>query len=44
MVHHIEEGVMGDFIYSRDVEELEGHPPFGDGECIALPKETTSVG
>ena len=35
---------MGYFIYSGDVEELEGHAPFGDGECVALPKETTSVG
>lgn len=35
---------MGFFIYRGDVEKLEGHAPFGDGECVALVKEVTSVG
>lgn len=35
---------MGYFIYSGDVEKLEGRKPFSDGECVALVQETTSVG
>lgn len=31
-------------IYSGDVEKLEGHEPFFDGECVALVKAVTSVG
>lgn len=31
-------------IYRGDVEALEGMPPFGDGECVALVKELTNVG
>lgn len=35
---------MGYFIYSGDVEKLEGRKPFRDGECVALVQETTNVG
>jgi hypothetical protein len=35
---------MGYPIYSGEVEALEGKPPFGDGECVALPQHLTSVG
>lgn len=35
---------MGYFIYSGDVEKLEGRKPFRAGECVALVQETTSVG
>ena len=31
-------------IYSRNTEDLEGHPPFGDGECVALPQALTKIG
>lgn len=31
-------------IYRGDVDALEGRPPLGDGECVALVKELTSVG
>jgi hypothetical protein len=37
-------GHMGYPIYSGEVEKLEGKPPFGDGECVALPQRLTSVG
>ena len=35
---------MGYFIYRGDVDKLEGQAPLGDGECVALVKELTSVG
>jgi hypothetical protein len=35
---------MGYFIYSGNVEKLEGRRAFGDGECVALVQHTTSVG
>jgi hypothetical protein len=35
---------MGYVIYRGDVENLEGHEPFRDGECVALVQETTRVG
>lgn len=35
---------MAYFIYSGNVEELEGHSPFGDGECVALVQKLTNVG
>jgi hypothetical protein len=35
---------MGARIYSGDVEQLEGHEPFSDGECVALVQAVTSVG
>jgi hypothetical protein len=35
---------MGAVIYSGDVEDLNGHAPFGDGECVALVQSVTSVG
>jgi len=35
---------MGYSIYSGDVEALEGHVAFRDGECVALVQEVTSVG
>lgn len=35
---------MGYSIYRGDVDELEGKPPLGDGECVALVQKTTSVG
>jgi hypothetical protein len=31
-------------IYTGNVSDLEGHEPFGDGECVALPKAVTDVG
>jgi hypothetical protein len=31
-------------IYSDNVEKLEGHEPYRDGECVALVQEVTSVG
>lgn len=31
-------------IYSRNVEDLEGHFPFGNGECVALPQAVTHIG
>jgi hypothetical protein len=35
---------MGYSIYSGDVDALEGHAPYGDGECVALVQKLTSVG
>lgn len=35
---------MGNVIYRGDVEDLEGHAPLGDGECVALVKALTNVG
>lgn len=35
---------MGFVIYQGKLEELEGKPPFGDGECVALPQSVTNVG
>lgn len=35
---------MANFIYSGDVEKLNGRAPFSDGECVALVQATTSVG
>lgn len=35
---------MAYFIYSGDVEKLEGHDPFGDGECVAIVQKLTNVG
>lgn len=35
---------MGYFIYRGDVEKLEGHEPFGDGECVAIAQALTRVG
>jgi hypothetical protein len=35
---------MGNRIYSGEVEELEGRMPLGDGECVALVQQLTSVG
>jgi hypothetical protein len=35
---------MGARIYSGDVEKLEGHEPYRDGECVALVQQVTSVG
>lgn len=31
-------------IYKKDTESLEGHVPFGSGECVALPQAVTDVG
>lgn len=31
-------------IYKKDTEGLEGHAPFGSGECVALPQAVTNVG
>jgi hypothetical protein len=31
-------------IYKKDAEMLEGHAPFGSGECVALPQAVTDVG
>jgi hypothetical protein len=31
-------------IYKGEVQSLEGHAPFGDGECVALPQAVTDVG
>lgn len=31
-------------IYQGNVDALEGHAPFGDGECVALPQAVTHVG
>ena len=35
---------MAYFISSGDVEKLNGHAPFSNGECVALVQATTSVG
>lgn len=35
---------MGSVIYRGDVEELERHEPYRDGECVALVQSVTSVG
>lgn len=35
---------MGYVIYQGEVEKLSGHAPFGDGGCVALVKEVTTVG
>lgn len=35
---------MGYVIYSGNADELEGHKPYGDGECVALPQRLTAVG
>lgn len=35
---------MGAKIYSGDVEALQGHEPYRDGECVALVQCVTSVG
>ena len=35
---------MGAVIYRGDVEELQGHEPYRDGECVALVQAVTSVG
>ena len=35
---------MGAVIYRGDVEALEGHPAYRDGECVALVQAVTSVG
>lgn len=35
---------MGAVIYSGDVEDLNDHAPFRDGECVALVQAVTSVG
>jgi hypothetical protein len=32
------------FVYPFDLEKLQGHKPFGDGECVALVQAITSVG
>jgi hypothetical protein len=31
-------------IYQGSVDELDGHEPFRDGECVALPQAVTDVG
>ena len=31
-------------IYQGNVDALEDHEPFGDGECVALPQAVTDVG
>lgn len=31
-------------IYKKNVEDLEGHEPFGSGECVALPQGVTEIG
>lgn len=31
-------------IYTKNAGDLEGHPPFGNGECVALPQAVTNVG
>lgn len=35
---------MGHFIYTGNIDKLQGSKPFRDGECVALVQETTSVG
>lgn len=35
---------MGARIYSGDVDGLEGHEPYHDGECVALVQAVTSIG
>jgi hypothetical protein len=35
---------MAYFIYSGDLEKLNGRASFSDGECVALVQATTSVG
>lgn len=35
---------MGASIYRGDVESLEGHEPYRDGECVALVQCVTNVG
>jgi hypothetical protein len=35
---------MGATIYAGNVDELEGHAPYRDGECVALVQALTSVG
>lgn len=35
---------MGYPIYSGDVDSLEDHQPYGDGECVALVQALTSAG
>lgn len=31
-------------IYKKNMEDLEGHEPFGNGDCVALPQGVTDVG
>ena len=35
---------MGAAIYQGDIEKLNGHAPFRDGECVALVQAVTTVG